>query len=316
MKILTALIRRKGGVGNSNNELSKELRKKGYQVDVLSREDDLKIFTFKGSIFPIRKEIRKLMKKNNYDIIYTQDYSLALTLLFPYPLFWKKHFCCFCGIKTWGTQKVVQTVTGKIMGEKLIVVGNQLKERFPKSTLIQRGVNFKKFKPLGKRRNYIGWVDRDIETISKKELQKIADLNGLKLLIAKGIPPNKMNEFYNKCKVFISLPTKAGANNVWGEAMSAGVPIVIGNNKGPGPIFPFDKILENESKIEKMTKIIKNPKRINYRKWLIDNGFFWKNKAEKLISFFGRGKARERGYCDKCIQLNTKMCNYCSGFLK
>ena len=79
MKILTALIRRKGGVGNSNNELSKELRKKGYQVDVLSREDDLKIFTFKGSIFPIRKEIRKLMKKNNYDIIYTQDYSLALT---------------------------------------------------------------------------------------------------------------------------------------------------------------------------------------------------------------------------------------------
>ena len=54
----------------------------------------------------------------------------------------------------------------------------------------------------------------------------------------------KMNKFYNKCKVFINITTPdAGFNLSWLEAMSAGVPIVIGNNNGAGPLMPFDKIL-------------------------------------------------------------------------
>ena len=49
----------------------------------LSREGDLKIYSLWKSIFPIRKRIKKLMKKENYDIIYTQDWSFAFPLLFP-----------------------------------------------------------------------------------------------------------------------------------------------------------------------------------------------------------------------------------------
>tara|TARA_Y100000296_G_scaffold87157_1_gene130138 strand:- start:2032 stop:2931 length:900 start_codon:yes stop_codon:yes gene_type:complete len=292
MKILIVLLRLKGGVGRANTEIKNALIKKGHEVDILSREDNLKIHSFFKSIFPLRKKIKQLMKKNNYDIIYTQDYSIALTLLFPYFLFWKKHFSCFCGTKTnrhpeliqWH-HKLIQKIVGKIMGKKLVVIGDKLKKRFPKSTLIYRGVNFEKFKPLSKKRNCLCWMERDTENISKDNLQKISYSTGLKFAIAKGIPPEKMNKFYNKCKVFVSLPTKAGYNNIWNETMASGVPIVIGNKKGAGTMLPFDKVLEKD-KIKKINQIIKNPKKINYRKWLIDNGFSWEDKAKSLIKFF------------------------------
>jgi len=286
MKILIVLIRFAGGLGRSNIEIKRRLTKRGHLVDILSREDDLKIYNFVPSIFPLRKKIKQLMKKNNYDIIYTQDYSTNLPLLLPFPLFWKKHFSCFCGTKTWGIHKLVQYIVGMIMNKKLVVVCNELKKRFPKSTLIHRGINFKEFRKLGKKREFLGWADRDLEDISREDLQKISKSSNLKISVAKGIPSNKMNEFYNKCKVFVSLPYRGGYNNVWAEAMAAGVPIVIGNKKGPGNIFPFNKVLDSENKIEKIIKIIKKPKRINYRKWLIKKGFSWENKAKELINFF------------------------------
>ena len=276
-----------GGVGNANDEIKMALEKLGHGVDILSREDDLKIYSLSRSIFPLREKIIQLNKEKNYDIIYTQDWSLILPLLFPYPILRKKHFACFCGREE-SKSIILQNIIGFIMGEKLIVIGDRLKKDFPKATLIYRGVNFKKFKPLHKKRYSLGWVDKGTEhkSISKGELKEIADSFGLKLSIAKDIPTNKMNEFYNKCKVFISMPIQAGYNNVWNEAMAAGVPIVIGNDRGAGTMLPFDKVLDKEDKVRKIKEIIKNPKKINYRKWLIENGFSWNNIAKKLLKVF------------------------------
>jgi len=293
MKILIVLLRLGGGVGRANTEIAEALRREGHEVDILSREDDLKIFSMKNSIRPLRKKVKDLMKKNNYDIVYTQDYSSAIPLLFPYPIFWKNHFCCFCGIKSGKHPKLIQwhhkvlhRLVGKILGRKLIVIGDQLKRIFPKSTLIYRGINMKKFKLLKKRRRYLGWVHTDNEAISLKEMQEVSKEVGLKLSIAKGIPKEKMNDFYNECKVFVNLPRTAGFNLSWLEAMAAGVPIIIGNGKGAGTMLPFDKVLEKGDKIKEIKEIIKKPKKINYRKWLIDNGFSWENKAKDLIAFF------------------------------
>tara|TARA_B100000315_G_C14405150_1_gene508327 strand:+ start:21 stop:698 length:678 start_codon:yes stop_codon:yes gene_type:complete len=218
---------------------------------------------------------------------------MAFPLIFPYPLFWKKHLTCFCGIKSGKHPKLIQwhhkflhRLVGKILGKKLVVIGDQLKEVFPKSSLIYRGINMKKFKPLKKKRKYLGWVHTDNEVITLKEIRKVSKEVGLKLSIAKGIPREKMNNFYNECKVFINLPRTAGFNLSWLEAMAAGVPIIIGNGKGAGTMLPFDKVLKNENKVEKIKQIIKKPKKINYRKWLIDNRFSWENKAKGLISFF------------------------------
>jgi glycosyltransferase involved in cell wall biosynthesis len=302
MKILIVLRKLKGGVGRANTEMAESLRKLGHKVDILSREDDLKIYSLFPSIFPLRKKIKQLMKKKNYDIIYTQDYTIAIPLLFPNKIFWKKHFCCFCGIKTkenidffkgryklkffYNFHILLQRLTAKKMGKKLVVIGDKLKKTFPKATLIYRGVNTNQFKPLKKKRDSIGWYSSDNEVITLEEMKKISKKTNLKLLIAKKIPQNKMNDFYNKCKVFINIPRTAGFNLSWLEAMAAGIPIVIGNYKGAGIFLPIEKVSYKKDFVSEITDIIKNPKKINYRKWLIDNGFTWDNKAKELIKFF------------------------------
>ena len=149
------------------------------------------------------------------------------------------------------------------------------------------------------------------EQISEERYTKIAKELGLKPLCAgekkkekiqrtlkkenkhsfNRIPDSKMNAFYNKCKVFINLATPdAGFNLSWLEAMSAGVPIIVGNNNGAGPILPFDKILNEKDMEKRIKEIIKNPKKINYRKWIIDKGFTWDKKAKELIKFFEKRK--------------------------
>jgi len=294
MKILIVLRKLKGGIGRANTEIANALEKKGHKVDILSREDNMKIFSLISSIFPLRKKIKQFMKKENYDVIYTQDYSMAIPLLIPYPIFWKIHFCCYCGTKKWrhsgiffqGHHTIVQKIIGRIMRKKLVSIGDGIHRKFPKSTKIYRGINLKMFKPLNKKRNSIGWIERDTEEITKKDLKNISQLVGLKLLIAKNIPKNKMNEFYNRCKVFISLPRNDGYNNSWNEAMAAGVPIIIGNWEGGGSVLPLNKISRKKNVIKEIVKLIKNPRKINYRKWLIENEFTWGEKTEELIKFF------------------------------
>jgi len=300
MKILIVLLRLEGGVGRSNIEIAKFLRKKGHKVDILSREDDMEIYSLGKSIFPLRKKIKKLMKEKNYDVIYTQDYSMAIPLLLPYPMYWKKHVQFACGEKTWGIHKRLQEIICKIMGKKLGVVCDELKDKFPKSTLIYRGTNLKEFRPLNMKREFIGWAERSIENFSEEELKKVSETVGMQYKIAKNIPREKMNKFYNQCRVFISLPYRGGYNNVWAEAMATGVPIVIGNGKGPGRKFPLNKISGEEKRnkgkrqkseiIEKnhvgeIIKIFKNPKRVNYREWLMNNQFSWEEKSKEVERF-------------------------------
>ncbi len=302
MKILIVLLRLNGGVGRANIEIAQELRKRGHEVDILSREDDLKKYSLNKGFFLIRNKIRQLMNEKNYNIIYTQDYSCSLPLLFPYPIFWKRHFCCFCGVKTTEDMEFFQgsyksrfsyyyhiflhRTIGKIMGKKLIVIGDRLKEMFPKSTLIYRGVNLNKFKPLRKKRTHLGWYSSDNEIISIKDIQKISNEVNLDLLVAKNISKDNMNKFYNTCQVFINLPRTAGFNLSWLEAMAAGTPIIIGNNKGAGAIIPISKISNKINIVKEIVSIIKNSKKINYRKWLIDNDFSWENKVKELETFF------------------------------
>ncbi len=172
------------------------------------------------------------------------------------------------------------------MGKKLVVIGNQLKRLFPKATLVYRGVNIQTFKPLKKKRDSIGWYESNNETITKREMQEVSKKTGLKLEIAKNLPKEKMNEFYNKCKVFINLPRTAGFNLSWLEAMAAGVPVVIGNYKGAGSFLPIDKVSEEKNKVGKIINIIKKPKKIDYRHWISDNKFTWENKVKELEEFF------------------------------
>ena len=226
-------IRNQGGHGTVVRGLKKELEKRGHKVDLLSREDHFKVYSFSPMV--IREAVRRI--EDRYDIIYTHDWSLALSLLFPIPVCSKKHYSLFHGHQP-NKLRFIQTLVGKFMGKKLFVVGDTLKERFPKATLVYNGVDFDNFKDLKKERNCVGWIKRSYEPRTEEEVEKLAYLNNLKPLCADNIPYEEMNEFYNKCKVFISLPEAfTGFNLCILEAKTAGVPKIITNNNGIGLKF-------------------------------------------------------------------------------
>lgn len=285
MKILILITKHQGGVGRANRAIKKHLELTGHTVDILSREDDLKIKSFFKSLFYLRAAVNKLVKEESYDIIYSQDWSMALPLIFPYRIHSKKHFCCFCGHQeNW--LRFLQVYVSKKMKNKLVVIGPLLKGEYPNAKLIPRGVDEKEFIPLKKERKYLGMVGKDSEILTENQLKKVSKKVGMPPLIAKNILPKDMNKFYNKCKVFISLPPMAGFNLSWAEAMSSGVPIVIGNYQGAGQMFPFNKIKNEEISVDNIVALINKADKKDYRKWLIDNGYTWKDVSKKLQSFF------------------------------
>lgn len=287
MKILILLKRWKGGVGVVVNSIKKELESRGHKVICISREEDLKCFSSVKNLFWLRKEYKKIIKKENPNIIYTQDWSMALPLLFPFRIFKKKHFVCFHGNQL-GKTKLIQKIIGKIMEKRLFVVGDSLKKRFPKSNLVYNGVDLDLFKPLNKKRDCLGWINKDTEIEEEEEVVALAKKLGLKLLIAKNysIPFDKMNEdFYNKCKIFISLPPfNAGFNLCWIEAMAAGVPIIIGNKEGIGWKLNIDKFKTKKDLLRGLNKLSKK----DYRKQIEKSDLTWKSHVDKLLNRWGR----------------------------
>lgn len=280
MKVLIILSRWKGGVGAVIKNVSKQLQEKGHTVDVISREDDLKIYSLLDSLVRLRHIVNK---KNNYDILYTQDWSSALPFLFPYPVLRSNHCCCFHGNQSGKIGKILQTIVGKLMGNKLFVVGDSLKKRFPKSNMVYNGVDIEQFKPLNEKREYLGWINKETEVLSKKDILKLAKNMKLKPLIVEnyGIPFEEMNEkIYNKCEAFISLPPiSAGFNLCWVEAMAAGVPIIIGNNEGIGCKLNIDKFKSKKDFFKKIEKLSKK----DYRKYILKSGLSWENHVNKLL---------------------------------
>jgi len=285
MKILIFLKKWPGGVGVVVNSIKKELEKRGHKVICISREDDLKCYSSIKNLFWLRRKYKEIIKKENPNIIYTQDWSLALPLLFPFRVFKEKHYCCFHGNQI-GKTKQIQTIIGKILKNKLTVVGDSLKKRFPKSNLVYNGVDLDLFKPLNKKRDCLGWINKGTETMKEEDIIRLANKLKLKPLITKNfeIPFNRMNEeFYNNCKIFISLPPKsAGFNLCWVEAMSSGVPKIIGNDEGIGIKLDIEKKRKNES-IENLLKRIKEK---DYRKEIMKSKLTWGSHVEKLLEIW------------------------------
>lgn len=287
MKILIFLTKWKGGVGTVVREIESELKKGGHGVISISREDNLKCFSSVKNLFWLREKYKEIIKKENPDIIYTQDWSMALPLLFPSKIYKQKHFCCFHGNET-GVTFFMQPLIGRFMGNKIVAVGTYNKNRLPKSFLVSNGVNTEKFRPLKKKREFLGWINKETEIYSKDQLKYFAKKSGYKLKVAENIPPEKMNEeFYNKCKVFFSIPPpSAGCQLSWMEAMAAGVPKIIGNKEGDGNLLPISQISEFKGPVD----AIINAKERNYRELTISGNFTWENHVDKLLRIWENEK--------------------------
>ena len=146
MKILV-VFRNKGGESWKIVEsLSKNLRDLGHKVDILSREDDLGIDSLSGSMGVLKETIKRKNNVGGYDIIYTNDWSIAFPLLIPERVFEKEHYCFFHNVEPKGQSKIFQRIVGNMMGDRLIVRTEKLKEIFLKSTLSPEGIKEDIFK--------------------------------------------------------------------------------------------------------------------------------------------------------------------------
>lgn len=288
MKIIIILKKIEGGVGRYVSEVTNILEQKGHEVKIISREKDLHCFSMLKSIF----KIRKLVKKEKFDIVYTNDWSITLPLLFPFPIYSEKHFSCFHGMESSKLSDIIQKIIGKLMGNKLVVVGDQLKEKFPNANLIYEGINMQQFYPIKKIKrikNSVGFANYRNNIYNYDDIKRATNNSNKYLHVAEFIPKDKMNEFYNKLDTFISLPPSyTGFGLCVMEAMAAGVTKIITNNYGINLKLPTTKI-ENYQDIQHALMKCKNN---DYRKWLIENKslFSWEKHSEKLLNIFRENK--------------------------
>ena len=110
-------------------------------MDLLSREEDLGLYSLSSSMDSLKESVKKMDDSKKYDLIYTQDWSIAFPLIIPLKCLFEKHFCFFHNIEKTGKSKIFQKIVGNIMGEKLVVRTKELKEKFPLSSLSENGLN-------------------------------------------------------------------------------------------------------------------------------------------------------------------------------
>lgn len=143
MKILIIYRRKEKDSWEAIKDIEKKLRNLGNEVDILSREEDLNMDSLSSSMGSLAKVIERKDKEKNYDIIYTQDWSIAFPLLIPNKILFEKHYCIFHNLEASGAQsRIMQKIVGNILGNKLIVKTSELKDKFPKAILSKDGLTF------------------------------------------------------------------------------------------------------------------------------------------------------------------------------
>lgn len=148
MKILIIYRTEKDSVGRSVKEMAEKLIKSGHEVDLVSRNDDLNLQTLSGSMDALKGFIIREDQKEKYDIVYTQDWSIAFPLVFPSKILFEKHYSLFHDVEPSGAQsKVMQKITGNLMGNHLFVKTEELKKKFSSSKISKDGLDVLKPSP-------------------------------------------------------------------------------------------------------------------------------------------------------------------------
>lgn len=142
MKILIVYRTNKDKTWKAVDNMGKKLTELGHKVDFLSREEDLNMNSLSSSMGNLSSIIEKRVRENNYDRIYTQDWSIAFPLLIPNKVLPEKHYCLFHDIEPSGAKsRILQRIAGNMMGNKLVVKTVDLKKKFSKATLSPDGIS-------------------------------------------------------------------------------------------------------------------------------------------------------------------------------
>jgi len=287
MKILILLKTWVGGPATYVKEVKRELENLGHEVTVITREECLGINSLAKSIFAIRKTA----KADDYDIIYTKDWSLAFPLLFPYPILKDKHYCGFGGLQP-GKAKHLQKLTYAMMPNRIICYGDPVKNEYPNAHQIFNGVNTERFKPMPEIEripNSVGFVNCPEDQWNFGIVKEAVEKTGKKFMNIWGVPNEDMPKFYNQIETFISYPPEyTGFNLCWLEAMACGVPKIIGTNSGIGCRLPISKIQD----FINIEDSINNVTEKDYAKMVGD--FTWKAHTKKLIDLWQQKRNKNK----------------------
>ena len=116
MKILIVYRRKEKDSWESIKGIWEKLKELGHEVEILSREEDLNMDSLSSSMNSLGKIVEKMDKERNYDVIYTQDWSIAFPLLIPSKILFGKHYCIFHNFEASGAQsKIMQKITGNML---------------------------------------------------------------------------------------------------------------------------------------------------------------------------------------------------------
>lgn len=272
----------KGGVAVYVKEVSRELRRAGMSVDEITRNEDLKITSFRKSYSKMKSLFRKWSKE--YDVIHTNDWSIT------YPAIRaniKNLIATFHAFPTNYPAKIFQNYCIRKLKNRAIVISPNMKRVYKNSTYIPNGVNLKIFKRKGKIKK--GLVGLAQKYSSDKITKVISELN-MKYVETKGKwKYENLGKFYSMLDVFISIPYKqAGFNLVWIEAMACEVPFIIGTNDGIGEVLPIYKV-SNFTELKELLEKIKNGKLKplkNQRKMIVNSKYLWQKNVNSLIKIY------------------------------
>jgi glycosyltransferase involved in cell wall biosynthesis len=277
LKILHVLRRWEGGVGTYVREVSAELELRGHEVGALSREDDLKICSLTRSFGALKRAV----VKGDADVVNAHDWSMALPLLGL-----KNLVVTFHGYEAF-PKLMLQRLAG--WRRNLVVVSERLGSVFPEATVVEEGVNLKKFRPSKKRAasGVVGFVQQKSEFYLFGKIKDACDMLGVKFASPEGLPHHEMPEFYNSLSAFVSVPKRSGFNLCWLEAMACEVPTV-GNYEGVGEKLPIIHVEGNEPGeiAAALKKALELQGKTHYRRWLNKNGYTWDRTAEKLLQVY------------------------------
>jgi len=142
MKIVILYRTQKDATGSFAKKIKENLEKGGHKVELVSRNEDLHLPSLSSSMDGLKEFVIKKDKIENYDIVYTQDWSIAFPLLFPSKVLFDKHYCLFHETEEEGgaQSKILQKITGNLLGNHLLVKTAELRKRFSKSTLSEKGL--------------------------------------------------------------------------------------------------------------------------------------------------------------------------------
>ncbi len=142
MKILILYRTQKDATGKTIQKLKEDLEKRGNKIELVSRNEDLHLPSLSSSMDGLKEFVIKKDKTENYDIIYTQDWSIAFPLVFPTKVLFDKHYCLFHETEEKGgaQSRILRKITGNLLGNHLLVKTHELKGRFSKATSSKDGL--------------------------------------------------------------------------------------------------------------------------------------------------------------------------------